>query len=54
MKKSSGKYGIHIKWIKGMEPPEDEFWYDTKKDREKAYRICYADNKIVSVNRISR
>lgn len=50
----SNRYGIHIKWIKGMEPPEDKFWYKTKEDRDKAYRICYADNKIISVIKIDK
>lgn len=46
------KYGIAVEWIKGIKPQEETFWYETKSDREKAYRICRGDNKIAALHRV--
>lgn len=48
------KYGVSVKWIKGVEPQEETFWYKDIVDREKAYRICRGDNKIVELHRVEK
>lgn len=48
----SKKYGVAVRWIEGIDPQEETFWYKNEKDREKAYRICRVDNKIVSLHRV--
>jgi hypothetical protein len=50
----SKEYGVAIKWIDGIEPQEETFWYKTESDREKAYRICRGDNKVASLWRVKR